>query len=156
MLHGQLATDAKIPAAVLRDLLAKFESTPDREAAVTLINQGADVLTNHSGSPAVPQTAQAYFKSKGGTSVSSVEYQLLRKEPTQSGVAYPKFYAWVKVNSGSQLLFEGAVRVAAIEQKKFEITNFLPRKQIQGAPSEVSAIFPSSLVSTINSLAGAK
>ncbi|HEX3138889.1 MAG TPA: BMP family ABC transporter substrate-binding protein [Rhizobacter sp.] len=42
-----------------------FDPTREREAAVTLINQGADVLTNHSGSPAVPQAAQAYFKSKG-------------------------------------------------------------------------------------------
>jgi simple sugar transport system substrate-binding protein len=35
-----------------------FDPAREREAAVTLINQGADVLTNHSGSPAVPQTAE--------------------------------------------------------------------------------------------------
>lgn len=49
-----------------------FDPAREREAAVTLINQGADVLTNHSGSPAVPQTAQAFFKSKG---VRVVSYQ---------------------------------------------------------------------------------
>lgn len=49
-----------------------FDPAREREAAVTLINQGADVLTNHSGSPAVPQTAQAHFKSKG---VRVVSYQ---------------------------------------------------------------------------------
>ena len=49
-----------------------FDPTREREAALALINQGADVLTNHSGSPAVPQTAQAYFKSKG---VRVVSYQ---------------------------------------------------------------------------------
>jgi simple sugar transport system substrate-binding protein len=30
----------------------------EREAALTLVNQGADVLTNHSGSPAVAQAAE--------------------------------------------------------------------------------------------------
>jgi basic membrane protein A len=49
-----------------------FDPAREREAAVTLINQGADVLTNHSGSPAVPQTAQAHFKSKG---VRVISYQ---------------------------------------------------------------------------------
>jgi basic membrane protein A and related proteins len=42
-----------------------FDPPKEREAAQALIDQGADVLTNHSGSPAVPQTAQANFRSKG-------------------------------------------------------------------------------------------
>ncbi|HEV7913453.1 MAG TPA: BMP family ABC transporter substrate-binding protein [Albitalea sp.] len=35
-----------------------FDPPKEREAALTLIHQGADVLTNHSGSPAVAQTAE--------------------------------------------------------------------------------------------------
>jgi simple sugar transport system substrate-binding protein len=35
-----------------------FDPSKEREAALTLINQGADVLTNHSGSPAVAQAAE--------------------------------------------------------------------------------------------------
>jgi basic membrane protein A len=42
-----------------------FDPTREREAAQALINQGADVLANHSGSPAVPQAAQAHFRDKG-------------------------------------------------------------------------------------------
>ena len=42
-----------------------FDPAREREAAQSLIDQGADVLTNHSGSPAVPQTAQEHFKDKG-------------------------------------------------------------------------------------------
>jgi len=42
-----------------------FDPAREGEAALTLINQGADVLTNHSGSPAVPQAAQDHFKDKG-------------------------------------------------------------------------------------------
>lgn len=49
-----------------------FDPAREREAAQTLIDQGADVLTNHSGSPAVPQTAQANFSSKG---VRAIGYQ---------------------------------------------------------------------------------
>lgn len=49
-----------------------FDPAREREAALALINQGADVLTNHSGSPAVPQAAQAAFKDKG---VRVIAYQ---------------------------------------------------------------------------------
>ena len=49
-----------------------FDPAREREAAQALINQGADVLTNHSGSPAVPQAAQAAFKDKG---VRVIAYQ---------------------------------------------------------------------------------
>ena len=49
-----------------------FDPARERDAAQALINQGADVLTNHSGSPAVAQTAQANFKSRG---VRAIAYQ---------------------------------------------------------------------------------
>ena len=49
-----------------------FDPAREREAANALVNQGADVLTNHSGSPAVPQAAQAAFKDKG---VRVIAYQ---------------------------------------------------------------------------------
>ena len=39
-------------------LNAWFDPPREREAALSLIGQGADVLTNHSGSPAVPQVAE--------------------------------------------------------------------------------------------------
>jgi basic membrane protein A len=42
-----------------------FDPAKERDAAQSLIDQGADVLTHHSGSAAVAQTAQANFKSKG-------------------------------------------------------------------------------------------
>ena len=39
-------------------LNAWFDPAREREAALTLVNQGADVLTNHSGSASVPQVAE--------------------------------------------------------------------------------------------------
>ena len=49
-----------------------FDPTRESEAAQSLIDQGADVLTNHSGSPAVAQTVQANFAAKG---VRMIAYQ---------------------------------------------------------------------------------
>ncbi len=42
-----------------------FDPARERDAAQALIGQGADVLSNHSASPAVAQAAQAAFAGKG-------------------------------------------------------------------------------------------
>jgi len=42
-----------------------FDPAKERDAAQALIDQGADVLTHHSASPAVAQAAQASFRSRG-------------------------------------------------------------------------------------------
>lgn len=42
-----------------------FDPAKERDAAQSLIDQGADVLTHHTGSAAVAQAAQASFKAKG-------------------------------------------------------------------------------------------
>ena len=78
-----------------------------------------------------------------------VEYELLRKGPTQSGVAYPKYYAWIKCHTSDKLKSEGAVRLAAIEQNGFDVTNFIPLSEIVKDPEQVRAVFPASLVGGI-------
>ncbi len=57
-------------------LNAWFDPAREREAAMSLINQGADVLTNHSGSPAVPQAAQ-----ERGVKVLSYQSDMARFAP---------------------------------------------------------------------------
>ena len=54
---GMRAANPKAEVRVVW-LNAWFDPPREREAALTLVNQGADVLTNHSGSPAVPQVAE--------------------------------------------------------------------------------------------------
>lgn len=54
---GMQAVNPKARVSVIW-LNAWYDPPREREAALTLINQGADVLTNHSGSPAVPQAAE--------------------------------------------------------------------------------------------------
>ena len=83
----------------------------------------------------------AYFKNVVGKDVI-VEYELLRNAPTQSGVAFPKFYLWIKVKEKDNLIEEGAVRVAAIDKKRFEITNYLKRLDIETDIDQVYKVFP--------------
>lgn len=83
-----------------------------------------------------------------------MEYQLLRNSPTQSGIAYPKFYAWVKVFSGSELLQEGAVHLAAIEKIRFEVTRFVSKEDITHDPQPLAHIFPAPLIPLILEKAG--
>ena len=62
-----LGMRAASPSARVRVLWLNtwFDPARERDAAQSLIDQGADVLTHHSGSPAVAQTAQANFRTKG-------------------------------------------------------------------------------------------
>ncbi len=54
---GMRAANPKATVKVLW-LDTWFDPAREREAAITLVNQGADVLTNHSGSTAVAQVAE--------------------------------------------------------------------------------------------------
>jgi len=68
---GMRAVD---PKAVVRVLWLNtwFDPAREAEAALALVNQGADVLTNHSASAAVAEAAQKQFAAKG---VRFVGYQ---------------------------------------------------------------------------------
>ncbi len=90
----------------------------------------------------------AFAKAKDANA-SRVQYKLLRDSPTQSGTAYPKFYAWVKVYVGDKLASEGAVRVTAIDRARFEVTHFLDTSAIRKEPQALNSIFPAALVPAI-------
>ena len=79
----------------------------------------------------------------------SVEYQLLRDGPTQTGISYPKFYVWTKCFQKDGTVSEGAARLAAIEKRGFNVTDFLFRDQIKTSPRQVGVIFPAALVDKI-------
>jgi hypothetical protein len=81
----------------------------------------------------------AYF------SGANVTFELLRREPTQSGVAYPKFYAGVRAVASGAPPVEGAVRIAAENREKFVVTDFLSAQEIRANPDQVYAIFPAAL-----------
>ena len=80
----------------------------------------------------------------------SVEYEPLRRGPTQSGDAYPKFYLWVTIGGGKSPQDRGAVRVAAIDKKRFEVTDFVSEEAVLSDPQGIYRIFPGVVCETIN------
>ncbi len=95
-----------------------------------------------------------YFQPKFENVKIAVSYDLLRTAPTQSGVSYPKYYAWVKVKSEKgTILVEGAVRLAAIETVRFDVTDFISAKEVQVAPEKLDTVFPRALIANIKNLA---
>lgn len=94
----------------------------------------------------------AYFASRGLTD-PEIGYELLRRGPTQSGVAFPKFYLWVSATSAQGDVMTGAVRVAAIDRVRFEITDFVARADILANPDGLASIFPAALLPAIRAKA---
>jgi hypothetical protein len=73
----------------------------------------------------------------------------LRDGPTQVGISYPKYYLWIKTIKGRTVVDEGAIRIAAVERKRFDVRDYLSREQISKSPWQVGYVFPSALVSKI-------
>ena len=89
-----------------------------------------------------------YFKKTTGQDVV-VEYELLRKEPTESGTSFPKFYAWIKIKEQAVIIEEGAVRISAVEKEKFEITHYLEQAEIERDEKRIYQIFPKPIADKI-------
>jgi hypothetical protein len=85
---------------------------------------------------------------------ANVTVDLLRRGPTQSGIAYPKFYVWVRAVAPGAAPVEGAVRVEAVDRQKFIVTHFLSVHEIRSNPSQVDSIFPAPLCPAIKHRAG--
>jgi hypothetical protein len=84
----------------------------------------------------------AYFAQVRKKKSVPVDFELLRDGPTQSGVSYPKFYAWVRVAGGKSSEDRGAVRLAAIEKKRFEVTDFVSEEMVRRDPDAIYQLFP--------------
>ena len=96
---------------------------------------------------------KSYFSEKFGSAVI-VKYDLLRRAATQSGVAYPKFYVWISIHNSEIIIDSGAVRVAAIEKVRIEVTDFVSQKEILKNPKSIESIFPRALCGNIRNRAG--
>ncbi len=93
---------------------------------------------------------ESYFKEKYPQKKISVNSELLRKEPTQSGLSYPKYYSWVRVKQeDGTLITSGAVRVEAIEQESFHVTNFVASDSIKNGTGRIDEVFPKALCDAI-------
>lgn len=83
----------------------------------------------------------AYFGHRAGKQVT-VDYEMLRDGPTQTGIGYPKFFAWVSVREADRVLEEGAVVLAAVDKKSFSVNDYHEASSIKQAPLTVRDSFP--------------
>ena len=136
--------------------LLAFATSVDAQVGLQQSHIEGNVPSSEAFAGFLERDLVSYFKIAGTPGVTAAEYKLLREAPTQSGVAFPKYYAWVKVFAGSLSITEGAVRLAAVNRTGFEVTNFLSATQIRAAPNEVAKVFPSALVPLVLERAGVK
>jgi hypothetical protein len=91
---------------------------------------------------------EAYFRERRGDA-SQIRFELLREGPTQSGVAYPKFYVWAQALVGGAVVEQGAVRLAAIERIRFEVTDYLSESSLRAEPGTMQQVFPAAVCDKI-------
>ena len=91
-----------------------------------------------------------YFNNEypGNEENLTIDFELLRDGPTVAGVAWPKYYLWVKVSSKDKL-HEGAARVAFIDEERFEITDWLEKEEITKDTEALYDVFPEPVVDKI-------
>lgn len=90
-----------------------------------------------------------YF-SRERSRAAFVAYELLRDGPTQSGAAYPKYYAWVVIDGGKTGDDRGAVRLAAIERTHFEVIDFVSEHAIEQQSDILARTFPRPVIERID------
>ncbi len=92
---------------------------------------------------------ESYFSATMSNSVS-IEFEYLREGATQSGVSYPKYYLWVTIFDDDKKKDDGAIRVAAIEKTRFEVTDFLSRGKIN--ENNIYSVFPAPVCERIKEI----
>jgi hypothetical protein len=96
----------------------------------------------------------AYFVRTRKQKSVSVDFELLRDGPTQSGISYPKFYVWVRLDGGKSSDDRGAARIAAVERKQFEITDFVSEQEIRSDKDAIYSAFPGPVCEKIKARLG--
>lgn len=116
-------------------------SAQDVFADIQMSHIEGNVPTEQNFASFLNRDLRAYFKKRLNQPVT-VQYEPLRDGATQSGVSYPKFYLWVTVSANKKTVMQGAVRVAAIDKKYFEVTDFLSVSDMRKNPQAIDATFP--------------
>jgi hypothetical protein len=58
------------------------------------------------------------------------KYTFLADHPFQSGIAFPKYYLWVEKYDGSHPIGRGVIEVAAIDQTRLGVVEFVSKKDL--------------------------
>lgn len=98
--------------------------------------------------PKLAVALETYFQRRTEKKVT-VKFRLLRDGGTKTGLAFEKYYAWVQIFESYRLIEQGAVRIAKIDDERFQITHYLPEADIRLRPEELDVIFPGDVVDRI-------
>ncbi|MCE9557332.1 MAG: hypothetical protein K8R88_00120 [Armatimonadetes bacterium] len=90
----------------------------------------------------------AYFN-QGAKKPRTTRHEFLRREPTQTGKAYPKYYLWIEILEDGKVVNEGAAWVAAMQKKEFQVIRFLSLEEMEKEPVMIELIFPLDVASII-------
>ncbi|MEP7076919.1 MAG: hypothetical protein ABI878_14015 [Acidobacteriota bacterium] len=73
----------------------------------------------------------------------TVSIELLRDQPSQAGVAFPKFYCWIeKRDAKGVIMEEAAARIAAVNKTHFDVIQYFDRKRLVAQPNVIAGVFP--------------
>ena len=109
----------------------------------------ANIPDQNEFQPILRRDLETFFRFTTDHDGVRVEYEFLRDGPTQTGTSYPRFYLWVKALDGNTVVTQGAVRVAAIDKVRFDVTDFVSREDVNRSPRDLQAVFPSALIDKI-------
>lgn len=71
---------------------------------------------------------------------------LLRDEPSQAGVAHPKYYVWVEARAADGSSLSGAARIAAVDRVGFDVIQYRTCSDLLERPRAAASIFPAAVL----------
>ncbi len=84
--------------------------------------------------------------------LTRIEAQLLRDEPTITGIAVPKYYLWARLFAKDRQFDAAAIRLAD-DADAVHILQIIDREAIRRQPDTLHSVFPAVLVPKILALA---
>lgn len=153
----QQGTSVRVYADVSKEGSTKPSSANEESAKRTVEGVAADHIEANVPSEGefdklLRRDIQSHLK-MAGIKGEIAKLELLRKGPTQSGVAYPKYYVWIELTPSK---ISGAVRLAAIEKTRFQVSHFVRSEEIAAGKVDIRTIFPPAVADRIDAIVKAQ
>ena len=170
---GQQTFSATNPSMVMRALIAPMAlltiasagwAAEQQSSTNDMRSMVAELQASHISANAPPDASfvvllqrdvRAYLVANRLPS-QTLAIEPLRKGATQSGVSYPKYYIWMRAADKAGHHIAGAMRVAAIDRVRFDVTDFTPAASIRSNPTSLASIYPALLIPAIRQHATAE
>jgi hypothetical protein len=137
-------------AILLADNTDQIQAIRDIQAS----HIAANVPSSADLEPFLRRDLNAYFANERHLKNVKVEFEFLRDGPTQTGISYPKYYIWVRINGGKSAADRGAACVSAVDQKGFDVTMFASEREIRADVPALKFVFPGPVCEKIKAKLG--